>query len=102
MRSLCSVAGPLLSGLGVALLICSLLLVPDGRIFGQEGEPWGLDDGCDPTACDSACSSQAAYTCTDTGTGGGTVCTAVAGKTCSGCGCRANQSNGNCHCRIVN
>jgi hypothetical protein len=90
-------AGWLLSSLGLALLVCGLVLVPQNRLLGDEPvEEIGY--GCAFDECDLTCTVQAPP-CTGTqapcsNDGGGA-------RNCDTCKCRVKPFDGNCHCLLT-
>jgi len=78
----------LLNSLGIALLVCSLILVPSGMIFADTGgTDIPLDGGCSGSICNNTqkpCLGQSSpYT------GGNTTCdNSTPGHDCSACVCQ--------------
>ncbi len=85
-----------LTSIGIALLVCSLLLVPSAIALGDSGSGDRPLVGCQSgDSCDSGCITDR---CFDLGcTGAGCTCIKTGpGLMCSGCGC--DIGNGKCKC----
>jgi hypothetical protein len=99
MRHFYDLGGWLSTSLGIALLVCSLFLVPRGHVLAQGGEPYG----CTGNLCDSGCTG-----CPVPAQGnvcvavGGCNCTANPGpgNTCDTCACRPNSERTACGCTL--
>ena len=87
MASIQRTLGWLLSSLGLALLCCSLLLVPTGNLLAEGDDPNGSNPApCASPACDNGCGFK--VTCPGTVGFAGTCGAAVpTGNTCAGCSC---------------
>jgi hypothetical protein len=84
------VASCLLSSLGVALLIFSLLLVPSSMILATEGGT------CPGASCDSGCANRMVNSCASAFL---TLCDNGSSGNCTYCGCSDNAGSTACVCQ---
>jgi hypothetical protein len=91
------ILGSLLISLGLALLVCSLVLVPTGTLLADGGGPGGGAAGCSQDQCEVNCKGQNPATCS---VGDCDKIPPPAGGDCSGCACQLNPGTGKCCCAI--
>ncbi len=85
----------LFTSLGIALLVCSLVLVPQGPVFGQGTMPGGQ---CIEQNCQNGCFVNGGFTACNTD---GDVCLRVGNPTdCSACVCRFLEGELRCRCKL--
>jgi len=80
----------LCSSLALALLVCSLILVPQSTAYGQPPGSWSavLNLGCSGNfACDSGCTTRTTFCYLWPLITGGCSATPPPGNTCAGCRC---------------
>lgn len=100
MNRICSVASGFLGSLGVALLLTSLLLIPQNLAVAQCAPPRCDGDSCDLTPCITYYTTYG--NCPNTCTVGGLqrYCKCVSEPvTCPDCVCLYNSAGMYCDCR---
>jgi hypothetical protein len=92
-------AGGLLNALGVALLVCSVVLVPQGQVLADDGGgSTPLIASCDQSRCPTlpGCRTQGTICATYL-----PECTTTPDGVCDGCGCVYDAQQGKCLCKLV-
>lgn len=98
MTRLYDTVGWLLSSLGLALLVCGWVLVPQNRLLGEEETEIVLGEGCAGDECNTSCLGQE-RPCR----GGRFACNNEGGgiRNCGTCACRERAYDHACHCLLT-
>jgi len=92
----------LCTSLGIALLVCSVTLVPQGQVFADDGGSGALQLSCVQELCPpmpppNSCRVFFPPNCSIAGT----PCTTQPPGVCDGCSCQWDNIQMNCICKLV-